>query len=56
MLNEYVYCKQCGSESRIVSRDGELNFRDPNAKPRIVLTIDCPKCGKCEQPETPVQR
>jgi hypothetical protein len=47
-----VRCEDCGATAKVLATEGEL-FPPDNAKSRIILTIDCPKCGKREQAESP---
>jgi hypothetical protein len=48
-----VRCEQCGSEALLLWTEGEFSLSAPSAKPRVIQTIDCPKCGQREQYEPP---
>jgi RNase P subunit RPR2 len=45
--------KLCRAESKVLSTEGTLRLRESDEMPRIILTVECPKCGVREQPESP---
>ena len=51
MSGHEVTCSQCGSRARLLSLEGEVF---PTQRPeRLMLfqLIDCPQCGRREQPD-----
>jgi hypothetical protein len=47
-----AWCEQCGSEAQLLWTEGDFSLSTPKAKPRVIQTIDCPKCGQRERYET----
>jgi hypothetical protein len=48
-----VQCDLCKSVAVVIGTKGELCLRDPTARARTILIIECPKCGRREQSEAP---
>jgi hypothetical protein len=46
-------CNKCGGEAILRSTEGEFFPRRGTDKPRVFQVIDCPNCGRREQPVPP---
>jgi hypothetical protein len=51
MGQQVVRCEQCGSQAVVIATEGELLFDRPERRSRVILIVECPKCGRREQPE-----
>jgi hypothetical protein len=51
MSTTEVICRQCGSVARILSTEGQLFPAGPTDRTLLFHIIDCPRCGKREQPD-----
>ena len=46
-----VTCSQCGTVARLLSVEGQVFPAQPTQRPMLFQIIDCPKCGRREQPD-----
>jgi hypothetical protein len=46
-----VICSQCGNMACLVSLEGEVFPAKPTDRPMLFQIIDCPQCGRREQPD-----
>jgi len=46
-----VICRQCGGFARLLSTEGQVFPARASGLPLVFQIIDCPKCGKREQPD-----
>jgi hypothetical protein len=46
-----VICSQCGMVSRLVSLEGEIFPSRHTERPMLFQVIECPQCGRLEQPD-----
>ena len=50
MRAKHVRCDRCGEQAIVMGEEGEIFPRNSKARSKTVLIIDCPKCGRREQP------
>jgi hypothetical protein len=50
MNSTEVRCSQCGMIARHVSFEGQIFPASSGEKPALTQVIDCPQCGRREQP------
>jgi hypothetical protein len=46
-----VICSQCGTVARLLSVEGQVFPAQPTERPLLFQIIDCPRCGRREQPD-----
>jgi hypothetical protein len=51
MSGAEVVCGQCGMEAKFVSLEGEVFPVRPTERPMLFQIIECPQCGRREQPD-----
>ena len=50
MTSRTILCEKCGCEAAVKHTEGVM-FPSANSNHRIILVIDCPTCGRHEQPQ-----
>jgi hypothetical protein len=51
MSSAEVHCSQCGTVAHIVRVEGDIFPVRRTDKPMLFQIIDCPRCGRREQPD-----
>jgi hypothetical protein len=46
-----VVCSKCGALARLTSSEGEVFPFERTEKPMLFQVIECPQCGRREQPD-----
>jgi hypothetical protein len=46
-----VICSHCGTLARLLSVEGQVISVRRTERPMLFQIIDCPKCGRREQPD-----
>lgn len=46
-----VNCSRCGGVAILLSVEGEFFPIRPKVQPKLIQVIECPQCGRLEQPE-----